>query len=89
MKTLIIILILVGMAAFLILQTSEVNRKCESRKKYADLYNFYHEIGTCKPTAEKKQYISDRLKSEKKLQKDEKALHLVEMCEQIFNARFR
>ena len=89
MKILVIILILVGLAAFLILQTSEVNRKCESRKKYADLWDFYHEIGTCKPTAEKKQYISDRLKSEKKLQKDEKALHLVEMCEQIFNARFR
>ena len=89
MKTLIIILILVGLAAFLILQTSEVNRKCESRKKYADLYKFYHEIGTCKLTAERRQYISDRLKSEKKLQKDEKGLHFVEMCEQIFKARFR
>lgn len=89
MKTLIIILIVVGLVAFLILQTSEVNRKCESRKKYADLYDFYHEIGTCKITDEKKQYISDRLKSEKKLQRDEQGLHLVEMCEQIFNARFK
>jgi hypothetical protein len=89
MKILIIILVVVGLAAFLILQTSEVNRKCESRKKYADLWDFYHEIGTCKPTAERKQYISDRLKSEKKLQKDEKALHIVEMCEQIFNERFK
>lgn len=89
MKTLIIILVVVGMAAFLFLQTSEVNRKCESRKKYADLWKFYHEIGTCKITNEKKQYISDRLKSEKKLQKDEKGLYFVEMCEQIFNARFK
>jgi hypothetical protein len=89
MKTLIIILVLAALIAFIVLQQSEINRKCESRKRYSDLWDFYHEIGTCKITAERKQYISDRLKSEKNLQKDEKALHIVEMCEQVFNARFR
>jgi len=89
MKTLIIVLVLAALIAFIALQTSEVNRKCESRKRYADLWDFYHEIGTCKITAERKQYISDRLKSEKNLNKDEKATHLITMCEQVFNARFR
>lgn len=89
MKTLIIVLILAALIAFIALQTSEVNRKCESRKRYSALWDFYHEIGTCKITAERKQYISDRLKSEKKLHKDENALRIVEMCEQVFNARFK
>ncbi len=89
MKILLILLV-IGIAAYILwVQQSEINRKCESRKKYSDLWDFYHEIGTCKITAEKKQYISDRLKSEKSLHKEEKALHIVEMCEQVFNARFK
>lgn len=89
MKTLIIILVLAALIAFIALQTSEVNHKCESRKRYSNLWDFYHEIGTCKITAERKQYISDRIKSEKNLQKDDKGFHIVEMCEQVFNARFK
>jgi len=33
-------------------------------------------------------YISDRIKSERSLSEDEKALHIVDICEEVFDARF-
>jgi hypothetical protein len=88
MKTLIIVLILAALIAFIALQTSEVNRKCESRKRYSALWDFYHFVGTCKVNDSTRAYISDRIKSERSLNVDEKALHIVDMCEEIFDARF-
>lgn len=89
MKTLLIILILAAIIVFIVLQTSEVNRKCESRKRYSDLWDFYHFVGTCPVNDSNRAYIGDRIKSEQSLNVDEKALHIVEMCEQVFNARFK
>lgn len=33
-------------------------------------------------------YISDRIKSERSLSEDDKALHIVDICEEVFDARF-
>jgi len=88
MKTLLIILILAAIIVFIVLQTSEVNRKCESRKRYSDLWDFYHFVGTCHVNESTRAYISDRIKSERSLSEDEKALHIVDICEEVFDARF-
>jgi len=88
MKTLLIILVIAIGVAVLWLQQSEINRKCESRKKYSDFWDFYHFVGTCPVNESNRAYISDRIKSERSLNVDEKVLHIVEMCEEIFDARF-
>lgn len=89
MKILLILLV-IGIAAYILwVQQSEINRKCESRKQYSDLWDFYHYVVTCKVNESTRAYIADRLKSEKSLHKEEKAQHLIHACEQVFNARFR
>ena len=88
MKILLILLV-IGIAAYILwVQQSEINRKCESRRQYSDLWDFYHFVGTCPVNESNRAYISDRIKSERSLNVDEKALHIVEMCEEIFDARF-
>ena len=87
--TTLIIIIGVGILAFIILmQKSEIACKCKSREKYSCLWEFCHFVGTCKVDEKNRSYIIDRLKSERLLQKDEKALHLIVACEEVFNARF-
>ena len=88
MKTLLIVVLIVAAVAFLALQQSEVNRKCESRWQYSDLWDFYHFVGTCHMNEKNRAYISDRIKSERSLSEDDKALHIVDICEEVFDARF-
>ena len=88
MKILLILLV-IGIAAYILwVQQSEINRKCESRRQYSDLWDFYHFVGTCHVNESTRAYISDRIKSERSLSEDEKALHIVDICEEVFDARF-
>ena len=88
MTTLIIIIIIATLAFIVVMQQSQIARKCKSREKYSCLWEFYHFVGTCKVDEKNHSYITDRLQSERSLQKDEKALHLVKACEEVFDARF-
>jgi len=84
-----LIIIIIAILAFVVLmQQSEIARKCKSREKYSCLWEFYHFVGTCKVDEKNRSYIADRLQGERSLQKDEKALHLVKACEEVFDARF-
>jgi len=89
MTTLIIIIIIATLAFIVLMQQAEIARKCKSREKYSCLWEFYHFVGTCKADEKNRSYITDRLQSERSLQTDEKALHLVKACEEVFDARFK
>jgi len=88
MKTVLVILLLIVALVIMVMQQLEINDRHRFREEHSDLCDFYHFIGTCKKTEENRLYIADRILSERSLQKDEKALHLVKACEQIFNVRF-
>jgi len=88
METLIIIIGVAILVFIILMQQSEIARKCKSREKYSCLWEFYHFVGTCKVDEKNRSYIIERLQSERSLQKDEKALHLVKACEEVFDARF-
>ena len=88
MTTLIIIIGVAILLFIILMQKADIARKCKSREKYSCLWEFYHFVGTCKVDEKNRSYIIERLKSERSLQKDEKALHLIMACEEVFDARF-
>jgi len=90
MTTLIIIIIIATLAFIVLMQQSEIARKCKRRECFNELRDFYDYVGTCKVNDTTRSYIEDRLKSERASRQmgNPDFMNMVDKIARLFDIRF-